>query len=172
MSDANASAATTAIVIACLVRSEDFGRVLRSRTRARTPHFAVHHVAGRPSGYIKPAGKASAQPSSGQLSTSDQPLAPPTVDDSAAAPGALWLGAVVPKRHARRAVTRTLIRRQIRAVMSGHAAALDAGLWVVRLRAPFERGTFVSAASDALKRAARAELELLLRDAARATPAG
>ena len=77
----------------------------------------------------------------------------------------------MPKRHARRSVTRTLLKRQIRAVVTGHAASLAAGLWIVRLRAPFERSTFVSAASDALKRAARAELELLLRDATQAVAA-
>jgi ribonuclease P protein component len=52
---------------------------------------------------------------------------------------------VVPKRHARRAVTRCLLKRQIRAVVSGHADALARGLWVVRLRAPFDRAGFVSA---------------------------
>jgi ribonuclease P protein component len=83
-----------------------------------------------------------------------------------AGPRKLWLGAVVPKRHARRAVTRCLLKRQIRAVVSGHADALARGLWVVRLRAPFDRAGFVSAASDGLKRAARAELEQLMRGAA------
>ena len=88
------------------------------------------------------------------------------VDDSPAppaAPDALWLGAVVPKRHARRAVTRALLKRQIRCAISQYADAMPAGLWVVRLRAPFERAVFTSAASEPLKRAARAELEQLLR---------
>ncbi len=78
------------------------------------------------------------------------------------APDAVWLGAVVPKRHARRSVTRTLLKRQIRAVVTGHAASLAGGLWVVRLRAPFDRARFVSAASDELKAVARAELEHLM----------
>jgi ribonuclease P protein component len=82
------------------------------------------------------------------------------------APGAVWLGAVVPKRHARRSVTRTLLKRQIRAVVTGHAASLAGGLWVVRLRAPFDRTRFVSAASDELKAVARAELEHLMLAAA------
>ena len=79
----------------------------------------------------------------------------------------MWLGVVVPKRHARRSVTRTLLKRQIRSVMSGHADALDGGLWVVRLRAPFDRAEFVSAASDNLRRAARDELERLVSGASR-----
>jgi ribonuclease P protein component len=63
-------------------------------------------------------------------------------------------------------VTRSLLKRQIRSVVIGHAAALTDGLWVVRLRAPFDRATFVSAASDRLKHTARAELEQLLMSAA------
>ena len=155
--------------IARLVRSEDFERVLRTRTQARSVHFAVHHLAERPSVCAKPAGR----PVAVQLSTGNDQPEVPAVDDSVrvrspVVPGALWLGAVVPKRHARRSVTRTLLKRQIRAVVTGHAASLAAGLWIVRLRAPFERATFVSAASDALKHAARAELERLLHDAAQA----
>ena len=159
-------------MIARLVRSEDFERVLRTRTRVRSTHFAVHHVPDRPSARATPV----ARPDEVQLSTSDDPPDARAVDDCAAAgpcvaPDAVWLGAVVPKRHARRSVTRTLLKRQIRAVVTGHAASLAAGLWIVRLRAPFERSTFVSAASDALKHAARAELELLLRDATQAVAA-
>lgn len=155
--------------IARLVRSEDFERVLRTRTRVRSPHFAVHHLADRPSVCAKPVGR----PVAVQLSTGNDQPEVPAVDDSVSvpppvAPGALWLGAVVPKRHARRSVTRTLLKRQIRAVVTGHAASLAAGLWIVRLRAPFERAAFVSAASNALKHAARVELERLLHDAARA----
>lgn len=174
MAPANAPAIAPAITpaIARLVRSEDFERVLRTRTRARSVHFAVHHLADRPSVCSKPGGR----PIVVQLSTGIEPSEATVVDDSGfmhapVAPDALWLGAVVPKRHARRSVTRTLLKRQIRAAVSGHGASLAGGLWIVRLRAPFERGTFVSAASDALKHAARAELDRLLRDAAQAVVA-
>lgn len=77
-----------------------------------------------------------------------------------------WAGMVVPKRHARRAVTRSLLKRQIRAAF-GREAHLPGGLWVVRLRAPFDRAQFMSPASDALRAAARAELAVLLGDAVR-----
>jgi ribonuclease P protein component len=81
-----------------------------------------------------------------------------------------WLGCVVPKRHARRAVTRNLVRRQIRAVMGRHlpglSPGLPPGLWLVRLRQPFDRRQFVSAASERLRDALRAELELLFARAA------
>jgi ribonuclease P protein component len=82
-------------------------------------------------------------------------------------PAGLWLGLVVPKRHAKRAVTRTLLKRQLRAALQRHAQALPAGLWVLRLRSPIDRQQFPSAASDALRRAVHDELETLLRRAAR-----
>jgi ribonuclease P protein component len=82
-------------------------------------------------------------------------------------PPGVWLGAVIPKRHARRAVTRNLLKRQIRVAMQRCAAQLPRGLWVVRLRTPFEAARFASAASTALRQAAGAELDALLADAAR-----
>lgn len=78
----------------------------------------------------------------------------------------IWVGAVVPKRHARRAVTRSLVRREIYAAVARHRDALAPGLWIVRLRAPFDRSDFPSAASPALRRAVRAQLDALLADAA------
>ena len=99
-----------------------------------------------------------------------------TVDDFISTDGAesLWLGLVVPKRHARRSVTRSLFKRQIRAAVGRHASQLAAGLWVVRLRAPFEKALYPSAASTALQRAARAELDRLFSGArpSGATPSG
>ncbi|MEO5736238.1 MAG: ribonuclease P protein component [Variovorax sp.] len=86
--------------------------------------------------------------------------------------GAHWLGVVLPKRLARRSVTRNLLRRQIRAAVLRHQAALPPGLWVVRLRAPFAPTEFISAASLPLRRAARDELDALMRDACAAAPRG
>jgi len=74
-----------------------------------------------------------------------------------------WLGMVIPKRHARRSVTRSLLKRQIRAAIASHEATLPAGLWVVRLRCPFDRTLFASAASVPLGAAAGDELASLLR---------
>ena len=78
----------------------------------------------------------------------------------------VWFGCVVPKRNARRAVTRTLLKRQIRAAFERHGVALAGGLWLVRLRSPFLKADFVSAASTALAAAARTELDGLLMRAA------
>jgi ribonuclease P protein component len=154
-------------VIARLVRSADFERVLRTRSRASSAHFAVHHVADRPSAPAKPVKKVVCA----ELSTAVVAVGIDPVDDSigtapcAVLPEALWLGAVVPKRHAKRSVTRTLLKRQIRAAVGAQGALLATGLWVVRLRAPFDRSHFVSAASDELKRVARTELQQLLTSA-------
>ncbi len=88
----------------------------------------------------------------------------------AAVPQGQWLGTVVPKRHARRAVTRNLLKRQMRAVMLAHGPALPPGLWVLRLKSPFDRTQFRSASSDALRVAARDELALLLQRALQPAP--
>ena len=77
------------------------------------------------------------------------------------------LGVVVPKRHARRAVTRSLLKRQIYAAGERHGLGLPAGQWVVRLRRPFDGTLYPSAASMALRDAARAELEALFGGASR-----
>ena len=145
--------------LARIVKSVDFVRVLRMRSRATSPHFAVHHLDGSPS---------PARPRGGKLSTiaGDQGARP--VDDllrADVAAGDSWVGAVVPKRHAKRAVTRSLLKRQIYAAAERHRDGLAPGLWIVRLRSPFDRTQFTSAASDVLRRGARAELEALLEAA-------
>lgn len=76
-----------------------------------------------------------------------------------------WLGLVVPKRLARRSVTRNLLKRQMRAAMASHAGHLPPGLWVLRLKAAFDRQRFASAASPPLRLAAHDELQLLLQRA-------
>ena len=65
---------------------------------------------------------------------------------------------MVPKRWARRAVTRNAIKRQIYNVAAGFEPGLQQAAHVVRLRTAFDRKQFVSASSDLLKQAVRAEL--------------
>ena len=138
-----------------VVRAADFERVLKAGAQTRSPHFAVYHLVASPS---RPA-RVGVSSGTDKLSTSDGRHAIPLVDEPA--PTGCWLGVVVPKRHARRAVTRTLLKRQIRSAMSRQASPA-AGLWVVRLRAPFDRAAFPSAASAALAEAAAAELDRVL----------
>ena len=115
---------------------------------ARSPHFALHYV-------VAP------EPAGTDLSTSSEAAQAGAVDEST--PRQLFLGSVVPKRHARRSVTRSLIKRQIRAAVGRHAERLAAGCWVVRLKAPFEAARWPSAASRSLRDGARDELDAVLR---------
>jgi ribonuclease P protein component len=150
-----------------ITQAVDFERVLKTSSQARSPHFAVHHLASTPSVGKKPYNK----PVGTQLSTSDMPCGVSPVDESASSPlgktsaSEVWLGMVVPKRHAKRAVTRSLLKRQIKATMELQAS-LTPGLWVIRLRAPFDRAVYVSAASKALSAVARDELTHVLQVAA------
>jgi ribonuclease P protein component len=152
--------------VAKLVQAADFERVLATPSKARSPHFAVHHLAARP----VPTAWRRKHPVVPELSTADAPEAAVSVDNSSLPPSeppeGQWLGVVVPKRHAKRAVTRTLVKRQMRAVFAGEAAHLGAGLWVLRLRSGFAAQAFPSASSDALRAAVRAELHTMLQRAA------
>jgi ribonuclease P protein component len=183
-----------------IVRPADYVRVLATPMRLRSPHFAVHHLAGRPLPLKRPMARPGVDaeglsaaadvadsgraPVTGSLSTelstgpanpsiagvddSQVPGLPAAVETPIPAGGPVrWLGLVVPKRHARRAVTRTLVKRQIRNVAAACAPQLEPGLWVVRQRSPFDPKQFPSAASDALKEAARAELRALFDRAVR-----
>jgi ribonuclease P protein component len=82
--------------------------------------------------------------------------------------GGVWIGAMVPKRWARRAVTRNAIKRQIYAVSNCFADRLPSAAHVVRLRATFDRKQFISATSEQLKIAVRQELEQLFERGVRA----
>ena len=123
-----------------------FQAVLSGKTLARTAHFALHSTA-----------LLAHVPSDEAVSV------PPLF-----AQQCVWLGAMVPKRWAKRAVTRNAIKRQIYTVSAQFESQLGQAAHVVRLRATFDRSVFVSATSEALKAAVRAELHSLF---ARACPA-
>ncbi len=112
-----------------------FQAVLSGKTLARTAHFALH-CAGLDLG-------------SSQVAGVQVPLF---------AKQCVWLGAMVPKRWAKRAVTRNAIKRQIYNISAQFESSMGTAAHVVRLRAGFDRAEFVSASSDALKAAVRAEL--------------
>lgn len=73
------------------------------------------------------------------------------------------IGAVVPKRWARKAVTRNLIKRQIYAMSREEWVLLPDADRVIRLRKSFDSQRFVSASSIHLRRAVRTELHQLLQ---------
>lgn len=133
-----------------------FGVVMQQgRVVARSPHFVLHavrwqhltHTAVQPGDEAKPRSAA---------------VFPVT----SAAPA--YFGAIVPKRWARRAVTRNLIKRQIRHVVGAYAPSPSDGLaLVLRLRAAFDPQQFISASSSLLRQAVRVELSQLLQQASR-----
>ncbi len=65
---------------------------------------------------------------------------------------------MVPKRWAKRAVTRNMIKRQIFSVGAQCMPPLPSAAYVVRLRTGFDRLQFASATSVALKNHVRGEL--------------
>ncbi len=72
----------------------------------------------------------------------------------------------MPKRWAKRAVTRNTIKRQIYTLGLDFEHALRQAAHVVRLRSGFDRTLFPSASSAALKATVRSELQQLFAKAA------
>lgn len=140
-----------------LIHKVDFEALMSAPVWSRSAHFAMHHLARRPKGWHEDLG----HPPAGILSTDLVTTFSAAVDKDFTPP--LWFGQVIPKRHARRAVTRALLKRQVREAFGRRSAALPEGMWLVRLRAGFAVAQFRSAASAALAEAARAELETLFR---------
>ncbi|MEI6029280.1 MAG: ribonuclease P protein component [Betaproteobacteria bacterium] len=157
-------------MIGRVVQAVDFKRLLSVPPAFKSTHFAIHHLVEAPA---RPAytRKAAAEP---ELSTGHELVCPQPVDEYQGNPHQgspeqgfpRWMGCVVPKRHARRAVTRNLIKRQIRASALRIQAGLPGGMWLVRLRQPFAVSAFPSAASPALRAAVRSELDRLMQKAA------
>ncbi len=117
-----------------------FDAVLSTPPVAKTQHFALHAVT----------------PSAAMAAAGLFPGAGP------------WIGVLLPKRWAKRAVTRNTFRRQIYAISQQGAAQWAGQALVIRLRHGFSAQQFTSATSDALKRAARAELLRLFPEAGHA----
>ena len=122
-----------------------FQATLSASTVSRSAHFALHRL------MLDEAGLASHQPA-GPEAQSPQALF---------VVGGIWVGAMVPKRWAKRAVTRNAIKRQIYTVSADFESRLPQAAHVVRLRSAFDRKHFVSASSTELKKAVRAELQQL-----------
>lgn len=134
-----------------------FQATMSAGTIARTAHFALHRMV-----LTRDVKAVAADPKTGPGSQDPQALFGVAEEREQA-----WLGAMVPKRWARRSVTRHTIKRQIYAVASEYEVSLQCATHVVRLRSGFDRQQFVSATSDALKSAVRVELLELFSSAAR-----
>ena len=115
-------------------------------TVARTSHFALHRV-------LLPLALIGENKNTSEL------------PDSKTSPlfsvSAIWMGAMVPKRWAKRAVTRNAIKRQIYNISSEFELKMTVAAYVVRLRFGFDKTQFPSATSDALKAAVYQELQQL-----------
>jgi ribonuclease P protein component len=143
-----------------------FDAAMAGGTVSRTPHFVLHRVP-------LDAPSASAGPGSGRPASGGSTSIPAQGRGSAGSPALFavqdeaWIGAVVPKRWARRAVTRNGIRRQIYTVSDSFASHLPLAAHVVRLRMDFARADYPSAWSEALKAVVRGELLQLFEKARR-----
>ena len=120
-----------------------FQAVLAGQTLSRTAHFVLHCC------------PLTAPAATGQVESA-LPLFPQD---------GVWLGAMIPKRWAKRAVTRNAIKRQIYSLSFEFETTLAHQAHVVRLRSAFDRAQYVSAASDVLKRDVRRELQQLFSGA-------
>ena len=121
-----------------------FDAVLSGTVLARTHHFVLHGCRQTPT----PAGERSEAEKSVFLPRQ----------------GAC-IGAMVPKRWARRAVTRNLVKRQIYSLAQDHLIGDQAWAYVVRLRQGFANKQFPSGSSLTLKLAVRDQLLALFSTA-------
>jgi ribonuclease P protein component len=117
-----------------------FQALLACKPLARTEHFVMHRM---------------------DLTMSNESAGPLVAPDQPFARGGLWVGAMVPKRWARRAVTRNLIKRQIYSIAEQQLDSSGNAAYLVRLRTAYDRVQFRSAASDALRITVRHEIEQL-----------
>jgi ribonuclease P protein component len=144
----NRDALCGALEVQRLKTRAQFQAVMAGTTVSRTAHFALHRV------------PLDAQP------PASEPTGPESSTQALFVVRDCWIGALVPKRWAKRAVTRNAIKRQIYTVSQGLEPPLPQAAHVVRLRTVFDRKQFVSATSDALKQAVRGELQELFARAA------
>ena len=142
-----------------------FQAALSGGTVSRTPHFALHRLNLPES---QPLADTQVPQAAHSGASSAPSSAPPRAPSAALFQShEVWLGAMVPKRWARRAVTRNAIKRQIYAISAAFEVRLPCAAHVVRLRSEFNRKEFISATSPMLKQAVRLELEQLFERAAR-----
>ena len=126
-----------------------FQAVLAGTTVARTAHFAMH--------------RATLDVCVTRLHLTESDPAP---SKALFAVAGVWLGAMVPKRWAKRAVTRSTIKRQIFEIGAAFESKLPQAAHLIRLRGAFDRTRYKSATSDDLKAAVRLELQQLFAEAA------
>jgi len=116
-----------------------FQMTMAKGRQIRSPHFVLHHWQGQ-----------------------DESTTGPGLEKAPALFSDIGLGVVVPKRLAKQAVTRNLIRRQVKEVWRRAQNQLPQALYVVRLKSTFANRDFHSAASAPLRQIVRHELSQLV----------
>jgi len=129
-----------------------FQAVLGGAIIAKTPHFALHRN--------RLDARSTAVQAEKSIETVE--VAPLFRQQD------MWIGAMVPKRWAKRAVTRNAIKRQIYAVSADFYCVYPHAAFVVRLRSSFAKTEFISAASEQLRQAVRSEIQILMDAGAKA----
>ncbi len=140
-----------------------FQAVLAGSVIAKTEHFVLHRnglEATAPKAGPESAKELSSRktiPDTGTAAPADvtAPVLFPMQD--------IWIGAMVPKRWAKRAVTRNAIKRQIYNVSADSMQNYPQAAFLVRLRREFSRKEFLSATSPELKEAVRHEVQTLMK---------
>ena len=126
-----------------------FQAVLAGTIIAKTPHFALHR------------NRLDARNAAAKIGELADPARLFRQQD-------MWIGAMVPKRWAKRAVTRNTIKRQIYTVSADFSQMYPRAAFLVRLRSGFARTEFVSAVSDQLRQTIRNEIQMLMQAGAKA----
>ena len=135
-----------------LRNAQQFAAVMRQgQIVARSQHFVLHALRWNRAEHCNAeASKTGAQRR-------------PVALFPATGPSQLYSGTIIPKRWSRRAVTRNLIKRQVRHAVLPRLPVLPGGLAIViRQRAAFDPSRFVSASSPLLRTAVRQELIALV----------
>lgn len=146
-----------------------FQAVLAGSVIAKTEHFVLHRN-GLEATAPRTRPDAAKDISSRKTIPDNGPAAPADVNAPVLFPVRdIWIGAMVPKRWAKRAVTRNAIKRQIYNVSADSMHNYPQAVFLVRLRREFSRKEFLSATSMQLKEAVRIEVQALMKAGAAST---
>ncbi|MBN4664911.1 ribonuclease P protein component [Pandoraea nosoerga] len=125
-----------------LLKTDEFSSVFSLRPLRRSAHFVL---------YMR-----------------RRDIAPGTPEDTDATPQEGRIGIVVGKKHAPRAVTRNLIKRQAREMFRQRRASLAGWDFVLRLTRRFDKGTHTAAAAPVLNTLCQTEFKQLFDAAEKA----
>ncbi|WP_174995931.1 ribonuclease P protein component [Pandoraea iniqua] len=129
-----------------LLKTDEFSSVFSLRPLRRSAHFVL---------YMR-----------------RRETAPDVTPDAGATPDEGRIGIVVGKKHAPRAVTRNLIKRQAREMFRQRRVSLAGWDFVLRLTRRFDKGTYTAAAAPVLNTLCQTEFAQLFDAAEKAARKG